>query len=210
MIFPDGQPVLGLDALLRDAGTYHLGQAVDVDRVDVELGLDRLAHRRRPRLGAEDPDLERAPSRVDSLALHLLRDRQHVRWGHHDDGGFEVGDELHLALGHPARHRDHGAAELLRAVVRTQPPGKQPVAVGNVHDVPRPAARGANRPRHDRRPDIDIAAGIADDSRLSGGPRRGMNANDLLARYGEHPERIMIAQFLLGGERQSRQITQRL
>src|SRR6266567_7152489 len=37
-----------------------------------------------------------------------------------------------------------------------------------------------------------------------------MNANDLLARYGEHPERIMIAQFLLGGERQSRQITQRL
>src|SRR6266700_1725546 len=37
-----------------------------------------------------------------------------------------------------------------------------------------------------------------------------MNANDLLARYGEHPERIMIAQFLLGGERQARQITQRL
>ena len=59
VVFPDGKPVLGLDALLRHARADHLGEAIDIDGVDVELLLDRLAHRRRPRLGAEDSDRER-------------------------------------------------------------------------------------------------------------------------------------------------------
>ena len=33
-----------------------------------------------------------------------------------------------------------------------------------------------------------------------------MNAQDLVARHGEHPERIMRAQVVLGGERKLRQI----
>ena len=62
VVLPDRQPVLGLDALLRDPGTDDLRQAVDVDRVERGLRLDRVAHRRRPRLGAEDADLQRRRS----------------------------------------------------------------------------------------------------------------------------------------------------
>jgi hypothetical protein len=52
-------------------------------------------------------------------------------------------DELHLALGHAAGHRDHGRAELLGAVVRAQAAGEKAVAVRDVDDVALrpPAAR---------------------------------------------------------------------
>jgi hypothetical protein len=56
------------------------------------------AHRRRPRLGAEDADDSERRARVDALPLHLLGDRQHVRRRHHDDVGLEVENQLHLLL----------------------------------------------------------------------------------------------------------------
>ncbi|MNL20423.1 hypothetical protein D3C87_1416710 [compost metagenome] len=37
-----------------------------------------------------------------------------------------------------------------------------------------------------------------------------MDARDLVLRHGEHAERVVIAQVLLGGERKARQICQRL
>ena len=71
--------------------------------------------------------------------------------------GLEVEDQLHLPLGHAARHRDHRAAEALGAVVRAEPAGEQPVAVGDVNDVAGPAAGGADRARHEVRPGVDVA-----------------------------------------------------
>ena len=54
VVLPDVQAVLGLDALLGDAGAHHLGQSVDVGRVDAGPGLDLGPHLVGPRLGAED------------------------------------------------------------------------------------------------------------------------------------------------------------
>src|SRR5262247_367287 len=56
VILPDREAILGLDALLRNAGPDHLGQPVDVDRVEAHPLLDLLAHAFGPWLGAEDPD----------------------------------------------------------------------------------------------------------------------------------------------------------
>ena len=109
--------------------------------------LDLGAHRLGPGLGAEDADLERAARAGRALALELVGDRQHVGRRHHDDVGLEVGDQLHLPLGHAARHRDHRAAEPLGAVVRAEPAGEQAIAVGDVDDVARAPARGADRAR---------------------------------------------------------------
>src|SRR5438132_4162258 len=170
VVFPYGEAVLGLDAFLRDAGSNHFRESVDVDRVDVELLLDRAAHRRRPRLGAENADLERAGLGIDTLPLHLLGDGEHVRRRHHDDIRLEIDDQLHLPLGHAARHRDDRAAQLLRAVVRTQATGEESITVRDVDDIARASARGADRTRHHRRPDIDIVSRVAADSRLAAGP----------------------------------------
>ena len=58
MIFPDVQAVLGLHAFLRDAGTDHLGEAIDIGRVHIESVLDFGAHRIGPGLGAEDAEFD--------------------------------------------------------------------------------------------------------------------------------------------------------
>ena len=200
MILPDVQAVLGLDALVRDAGTHYLGQAVDVDRMHIEGVLDLAAHRVGPRLGTEDADLERTRRRIDALRAELVENRQHVARRHGDQIRREIDDQLDLALGHAARHRDRDAAELLGAVVHTEPAGEQPVTIGIVDLHPGPSAARVNAACADVGPGADIELGVADDGRLSGGAGRRMNAHDLIHRHREHPVRIVGAQVVLRGE----------
>src|SRR5581483_3370439 len=127
----------------RDARTHDLREPVDVDGVHAGARLDLRPHLVRPRLRAEDADAERRRARVEPLALELVEDREHVRRRHHDHGRLEVGEQPHLALRHAARHRHHGAAEPLRAVMRAEAAGEEPVAVGDVDDV---AGASAGRP----------------------------------------------------------------
>ena len=185
--------VLRLDAFARDARPHDLGEPVDVDRVHVEPPLDLAAHLVRPRLGAEDPDLQRRRLRIDALTCEFVEDREHVRRRHHDDVRLEVDDQPHLALGHAARHGDHGAAESLGAAVRAEAACEEPVAVRDVDAVAAPAAGGADRACYDVRPRVEIALRVADDSGASRRPARRVDACDALARDGEHPEWVRLA-----------------
>ena len=110
----------------------------------------------------------------------------------------------------PPRHRDHGAAQPLGAVVRAEAAGEQAVAVGDVHDVAGAAAGGADRARHQVGPGVDVVLRVAHDRRLAGGARRRVDARHLLARHREHAERVVVAQVLLDGERELRQVGERL
>src|SRR6476646_7019033 len=130
VIFPDRKPVLGLDALLRHAGPHHLGQAVEIARFERQPGLDRAPHLAGPRLGAEDPDAQRARAWIDALALPLVGDGEHVARRHHDDVWLEVLDELDLSNGTAAAERNDGEAEALGAVMRSQASCEEAVAVG--------------------------------------------------------------------------------
>ena len=210
VIFPDMQAVLRLDAFIGDAGAHHFRQAVNVDGVHVEDLLDLLAHLVGPGLGPEDADLKRAFARVHAPAAVFVQDRQHVRRRDHDDARLEILDQCHLPFGHPARDRHHGAAQTFGTVMRAKPPGEQSIAVGHMADVARTPARGPDGPRNQVRPIVDIALGIADHGRLAGRAGRGMDADQLLARDGEHAEGIVVAQILLVGEGELRQISQRM
>src|SRR6266542_5881056 len=68
------------------------------------------------------------------------------------------------------------------------------------------AAGGADRARHEIGPGVDVAPRIADDGGLAGGAGRGVDANDLFLRNGEHAEGIIFPQILLGGERETGKI----
>ena len=201
MILPDVQAVLGLQAFLRHARADHLGQAVDVGGVHREGVLDFGAHRVGPGLCAEDADFERALPGIQPLALELVEDRQHVARRHRDDVGPEIVDQLHLPLGHAAGDRHHGAAEFLGAVMDAKPAGEQAVAIGIVNDHAAAAAGGADRACHHVRPGRDVVSGVADHDRFAGGARGGMHPHQLLARHGEHVERIIVAQVGLHRER---------
>jgi hypothetical protein len=160
--------------------SHHFGQAVDVDRVDAGRCFDLAAHGVGPGLGAEDADLQRRRRRVDPLTLEFLDDVQHVRRRDHDDRGLEVLDQLDLLLGLPARHRHHGAAQALGAVVRAQAAGEQAIAVGDVDHVAGTAAGRADRTGDQVGPGVDVALGVADHGRLAGGAARGVHAHHLL------------------------------
>ena len=149
-------------------------------------------------------------ARVDALGLHLVEDRQEVRRGHHDDPRLEVHDQLHLPLGHAAADRDDRAAQPLGAVVRAEPAGEQPVAVGHVHRSPgRPPAALIERAITSAQVSRS-SRGVAHDGRLARRTAGGVHAADLLARHREHAERVVRAQVGLGGEREPRQVGQRL
>ena len=208
MVLPDVQAVLRLDALVGDARPHHLRQAVDVDGVHGEGVLDLAAHGVRPRLGAEDADLQRRRARVDAAGAELVEDRQHVARRHHDDVRREVLQKLHLPLGHAAGHRDDRAAEPLRPVVGAEAAGEQAVAVGDVHLHAGPAAARADRAGDDVGPDLEVALRIADDSRPAGGARRGVDAGDLVLRHGEHAEGVVGPQVVLRREGELREVRQ--
>ena len=209
MVFPDYRTVLGLDALVRHARTDDFRQAVDVDGVESHRRFDLRAHRLGPRLRAENADAQRARRRVETLPHELFGDREQIRRRDHDDVGLEIADQLHLLRRLSARHRHDGAAETLGAVVRAEAAGEQTVAVRDVHDVAGTAAGRANRARHEQRPRVDVLRGVADDRRLARRAARCVHAHDLLARHGEHAERIVGAQIVLHRERKLREIVER-
>ena len=167
MIFPDHRAVLRLHALTGHTRPHHLGQSVDVHRIDPCCNLYRAAHGIRPRLGTEYSNLERTRSRVEPHALHLLDDHLHIARCHHDDVRPEVLNQLHLFFRLATRHRHDRAAKQFSAVVRAQPAGKEAVAIGDVHDITGATARRANGARDQLRPCRDVVLCVPDDRRLA-------------------------------------------
>ena len=90
--------------------------------------------------------------------------------------------------------------------MRAQAAGEQTVPVGDVHDVARTSARGADRAGHQRRPGLDVASRIAHDRRLSGRSAGGVQTDDVGSRHREHSEGIAVPEILLRGERKPREI----
>ena len=115
-----------------------------------------------------------------------------------------------MTLGAAARHRNDGAAEALGAVMRSKPAGEQPVTVGIVDDIAGHGAGAGERTRHQVRPAVEVALGIADDGRLARRSRRGMDPDNLVARHRKHTERIIISQVRLERERKPREVGERL
>ena len=93
--------------------------------------------------------------------------------------------------------------------MRTQPAGEQTVAIGHMNHVARLAARSANGARHQIGPDVDVFLGVAHHRGLARGAAGGMDARDLLTRYGKQTKRVVVAQVLLGGEGELGNISQR-
>ena len=209
MVLPAVQPVARLMAFDRHARPDDLRQAVKIDRHDTEPRFEVTAHRVAPRLRAEDADRNRELADVDAHAFRDLGDVQRIGRRGAQDARAEILQQRHLPLGHAARHRHDRAAEPLRAVVHAEPAGEQAIAVGVVQDVARPRAGAGDAARHQVRPQVDVALGVADDRRLAGGAGGGVQPHGLLARHREQPERIGVAHVGLGGERKPRHVGER-
>jgi hypothetical protein len=94
----------------------------------------------------------------------------------------------------------------LGPVMRAEAAGKEAVAIGHVHNVPGPRTGGAHGPRDDAGPCVDVPGGVADHGGFAGGAGGGVDARDPLPRDGEHAERVVVAQVLLHGEGEFREV----
>ncbi len=56
VVFPDMQTMLFLNALNGHTGPHDLGQAVDINGIQPQIGFNLSPHRFRPGLGAKDAD----------------------------------------------------------------------------------------------------------------------------------------------------------
>ena len=103
---------------------------------------------------------------------------------------------------------DIGITEPFGTVMQAESAGKQAVTEGDVDNIVVGHAGRGHEPGNQLGPGIQVVAGVADHGRLAGGAGRGMDADDILERHGEHAVRIVDPQILLGGKRQPGQVVQ--
>jgi hypothetical protein len=118
--------------------------------------LDLAPHLVGPRLGAEDADLQRraagsTPWRSISSRIASMYDGVTMM-----TSGSKSGSAAPAARS-CRPDTEPPCSPALRAVVRAEPAGEQPVAVGDVHDVARPPA-GARIERAISSPSVDVRA----------------------------------------------------
>ncbi len=140
VVLVEVQPAARL-ALGRHARADDLRQPVEVARAQPEPALELRAHRLRPRLGAEQPELERQLARARSpSASQRLGDRAARRTASRTApapagrAGASAGGAVW-----PRGDREDRRAEALGAVVEAEAAGEEPVAVGVVDEHARAA-----------------------------------------------------------------------
>ncbi len=101
------EAVAHLEALRRDARPAHLGEPVEVHGAEARQGaFDLCAQTVRPRLAAEQAELELQRRRVDARVLHRLRDHERVGRCRDEHLRAEVVQEHRLPRGEAARDRE--------------------------------------------------------------------------------------------------------
>ena len=193
MIFPNRRAIFGFNKLLCHARSHHLGQAVYVGGIDATTRLNRLTHGIGPRLRPKNTEPQFERRGIDALPLDFVGNIQHIRWRNHDDVRLEIAQKLHLLLGLATRHRNHGTAQLLGAVMRSESASKKPITVRDLYTIPRAPTGCLNRARDAGCPMINIVFGITDHRRFAGGTARGMNSHHLTHRHAEKPKGIVLS-----------------
>ena len=159
VVLPDVQPVLGLDALAaprrgRSPRTGRRCRPRACRGAPPSRGASRrsTARRRRcrPERGRARVDALRArssstiASMYDGVTMMMSGSKSGISWTWRSVMPPETGTTVQ--------------PELLGAVVRAEPAGEQPVAVGVVQHVPRPPAGGPDATRHHVGPHVEVVA----------------------------------------------------
>ena len=144
------------------------------------------------------------------MAFKLIGNGQHVTGRDHDDVGFEILNELHLALGLSATKGHHSEAQFFCAIVGTQTTGEQTIAIADMHHVASLCPACTNTARHHRGPSVNVTLGIAHHGGFAGGATGSMNARTSSAWHCKHAIGIAVAQIGFGGERKLGQVGQRM
>ena len=172
--------------------------------------LDAFAYFVGPRFRAEDAVLElRVAAEVDSEFFGDGREMQEVARRAADDRHAQVLHQHDLLLRVACARGEDGASEPLRAIVRAEAAGEEPVAVGDLHDVVFRDAVHRHAAHDAVGPYSDVLSRLRDADGLAGGAGRAVEAVDLRHRRGREAERIFVAEVRLLHEWELREVGER-
>ena len=209
VVFEDVDAVAAL-AFAAHARAHDFGKAVDVVRLDAGLFFDVVAHAVAPRFCTEDATLHLEVTNVDAHLFGNIDNTYKVTRGSAHCGNAEVLHEHHLAFGIAAADGDDGCTEGFETAVDAETAGEQAVAVEVLHDVGAAEAASEESALHDLGPHVHVFLGVANNDGLAGGARTGVQAHDFAQVYGEQAIRVGVAQVLLHGEGELRNVFESL
>ena len=192
MVFLEMQTVF-LEALACDARSDDFGQTVDIGRDHAELLLEFRAHLARPRFRAANGVAQRL--RLALCGAKTLGQQKRVTRCRADADDRECFEQLHLARRVAARCRNDARAESLAPAVHTETPRKESVAPSDLEHVAWGDPSEHQAAGVDLTEDFEIARGVCTDRGITRRARRCVNARERSLRYGQHTERIGIAQI---------------
>ena len=160
-----------------------------------------MAHVLRPGFRSEDTYLQLELFAGQAGILDGIRQIERIRRCAAKHRRTEIMHQGDLFLRISARHRDDGSTDILSTGMRPQSAGEQSVSVGDVEEVGTARTVGREGARQAFGPCREVLARIPYDRRLTGRARRGMDTHDLAHGDGAKPERIVVAQVVLGRER---------
>ena len=161
------------------------------------------AKRLAPRLRPEHAGLQ---AEFHARLLRGLTEIDRVRRRAGQDVRLEVTQHRQLAFGLPRGHRQHGGAERDATLVDADATREQPVAVRVLDGRLRCRSRRGQRAGAHAGPELEVAAGVADQRGPPAGAAAAVHRDDLLARHRQHPERVRVPEIPLRRRRQRRQV----
>ena len=120
----------------------------------------------------------------------------------------EIGNELYLPFGVACGSRNGKHSQPLRAVLESQAAGEHSVARGVLENVARAQANHVKATRNGVGPFVEVALRVQDYGRRAGCAARGMQAHHLAQRHRRQAERVIVAQILLCGKGNLRQVVE--
>jgi hypothetical protein len=205
VVLGEVEPAL-LRALAGDARPHHLREAVVVEGRDLELLLDLLPHRLRPRLGPEEPVLQGEGGRVQPHLDHRVGDVEGVARRRDERGRPVVAHDADLALRVGRRDGDHRGPEPLRPLVEPPGAGEEAVVEGDLDHVVLRHAAGDEHAGGQVAPGPHVVARVADRRRVTGRAGGGVDADDVAERHGEEPVRVVGPEVVLRREGEAREV----
>ena len=201
MVFADVRTALAF-TFVGYARSGDFTQAINIVSLEPQFRFDFLTHVLGPRFGTESTDTQVKVCFRHAVFIHGLSQVKRIRRCTGQACHLQVTKQVQVLFRISGRSRNYRRSQVFHPVMKSQTTGKQTVSVTYRKDIVTGNAVSRQTTGGSFFPDVQVPAGITDDRRITGSARRSMHTDNLLQRSGLKAVRIIVAQILLGRERQ--------
>ena len=197
---------VGLVAGASYTRSADLCKTIDIESTQTELFFDLISHLDRPCLSSEDTAAEVQFTLIDAGSLELVGNVQRVCRRAHQDFRLPLTKDRDLSCGVTTGNRKRYASHVCACIMWAKAACEETVTVSDVNEVTLLYAGSCHRAAENGVPELNVIRCITDDLHLSGRTGRSVYTNELLSRYRQCSERIVVSEIEFISEREFREI----